>query len=512
MPINLLSYISTPVRKSIALVSILWTIHGLVSCQSQKAETKEKEIQQPYNVLFIAVDDLRTELNIYGAHHIKSPNIDQLANSGVRFDNAHVQQAICMASRASIMSGIRPERYGIYTGESVKDIMPDVLTMNKFFSKNGYSIASTGKIYHYAEDTKEQFGDDFVDAEGIWKGSGYVTQESFEQMKNSEKPGRGPAYESAKVHDTIYPDGLNTLNAMRKMEELKDDGKPFFMAVGLMKPHLPFNAPQKYWDMYPRSSIELTDLTERPKNTSKYTVRPLGELTNYYGMPETFDEVTDSMATTLRRGYFASVSYIDAQVGNLLRKLKALGLEENTIVVLWGDHGFKLGDYNSWCKWSNMNIDTNIPLIFKVPNAAKGKVYKQPVEALDIYPTLAELCNLEKPGHLEGKSLVPFLTNSDYEPEAKMYAYSIWPDNRWTYDKTVLGYSVTDERYNYVEWVKLTSNEVLERELYDHKQDPEETINVVGDAEYSEIVAELSQKIQDRRNATDHDHDFRNLR
>ena len=234
-----------------------------MSCQSQNPKSKETELKQPYNVLFIAVDDLRKELNVYGANHIKSPNIDQLANSGIRFDNAHVQQAICMASRASIMSGVRPEKHGIYTGESVRDVMPDVLTMNKFFSQNGYNIASTGKIYHYGEDTKEQFGNDYIEANGTWKGPGYVTQESFEKMENIEKTGRGPAYESAEVNDTIYPDGMNTLNAMRKMEQLKKEGKPFFMAVGLIKPHLPFNAPQKYWDLYPRESIELTELTER---------------------------------------------------------------------------------------------------------------------------------------------------------------------------------------------------------------------------------------------------------
>jgi len=494
----------------LVLFSIL--IQVFLSCQSKKEIQPEEDVQRPYNVLFIAVDDLRNELNCYGASHIKSPNIDRLAADGVRFTNAHVQQAICMASRASVLTGIRPERIGMYTGESVEDIIPDVLTMNRFFDQNGYEIASVGKIYHYEEDTKSQFGDTYIDPVPTWKGKGYVTKAGFKSLELNTKPGNGLAYEAAQVHDTMYPDGINTLNAMRKLEVLKKGDKPFFMAVGLTKPHLPFNAPQKYWDMYPVASVKLTDLKERPRNTSKYTVRPGGELTNYYGMPDTFKDVPDSTALVLRRGYYACVSYIDAQVGHLLEKLDELGFKENTIVVLWGDHGYKLGDYNSWCKWSNMDIDTNIPLIFNVPNGAKGEVYTDPVEALDIYPTLAGLCNLKQPEHLEGKSLVHVLNNPKQKLKAKAYAYSIWPDNRWTYDKTVMGYSLKDERFNYVEWVKLKTGEVLERELYDHKTDPKETKNVIGDATYGSVILELAQKVKERKEATDHNHNFKNLR
>lgn len=485
--------------------SVLLILPFLVLGQSKKTE-------KPYNVLFIAVDDLRPELNCYGATHIKSPNIDRLADNGVRFTNAHVQQAICMASRASIMSGIRPEKKGIYTGESVDVTLPNVLTLNKFFEQNGYNIASVGKIYHYGEDTKNQFGKSYIESKGTWQGKGYVAESSIEKIKLVTKEAKEPAYESAEVHDTIYPDGLNTLNAIKKMEMFKKDGKPFFMAVGLIKPHLPFIAPQKYWDMYPKESIKLSELKDRPENSSKYTLRPGGELTNYYGMPDSFKDIPDSTAIELRRGYYACVSYIDAQVGNLINKLDELGLKENTIIVLWGDHGYKLGDYNSWCKWSNMNIDTNIPLIFNVPSGKKGAVYTHPVEALDLYPTLAALCNLKNPSHLEGQSLVAILDNPNVEPKAKRYAYSVWPDVRWTYDKTVMGYSVTDDRFNYVEWVQLKTGEVLERELYDHLKDPKETINVVAETQYKSIVEELADKVNLRKETTDHNHNFKNLR
>ncbi|QCX01332.1 sulfatase [Aggregatimonas sangjinii] len=488
------------------------TILLVLFSSCKEAEPDKEKDRRPLNILFIAVDDLRTELNCYGAKHIKSPNIDRLANNGICFTKAHVQQAICMASRASLLTGIRPERHGIYTGESVTDILPEVLTMNKFFAQNGYEIASLGKIYHHGEDTKKQFGDDYIAPNPTWRGLGYVTEKAIAQMKLTEKEGRGPAYEAADVHDTLYQDGLNTLNAMRKLEELQKIDKPFFMSIGLVKPHLPFVAPQKYWDMYPEESVILSKFQERPKHTSKYTVRPGGELTNYYGMPTAFEDIADSTAITLRRGYYASVSYADAQVGKLMDKLDELDLREHTVVVLWGDHGYKLGDYGSWCKWSNMNIDTNVPFIFSVPHGKKGVTYDQSVEVLDLYPTLAELCKLTPPSHLEGKSLVPILDDPESEPGQKSYAFSIWPDNRWNYDKTVMGYSVSDDRYNYVEWVQLKTGEVLERELYDHEKDPMETSNVISEVQYKEVINELAEKVKLKKEATDHDHGFKNLR
>jgi iduronate 2-sulfatase len=475
-------------------------------CQSN---TNEKKEQKKYNVLFIAIDDLRTELNCYGASHINSPNIDKLAAEGVMFKQAYVQQAICMASRASIMSGIRPERLGIYTGEAVQDLMPDVLTMNKFFKQNGYNIASCGKIYHHGKDTKNQFGEDEMTPNGTWSGRGYVTPEAIEKIALNTEFHRGPAYEFAEVNDTIYKDGLNTLNAVRKMEELSKDDKPFFLAVGLSKPHLPFVAPKKYWDMYPASSIELTDLRERPENSYEQAIRTRGELNSYYGMPQQYDEIDDATALNLRRAYYACVSYADAQVGNLMKQLDELDIRDNTIVVLWGDHGYKLGDYNSWCKWTNMNIDTNVPFIFNTPNGKKGLVSKSPVETLDIYPTLAELCGLETPVHLEGQSIVPLLNEPDQQMDR--IVYTMWPITRQDYDRTIIGYSAKSSRFNYVEWVKLNTGETVATELFDHQVDPMETKNVVGDISYKEDIKFLAQKVSERIRATDHDHQFKKI-
>ena len=473
------------------------------SSQSNKNKTATK---QNYNVLFIAIDDLRPELNSYGASHIKSPNIDKLAAEGIMFKQAHVQQAICMASRASIMSGMRPERKGIYTGESLNNLTPNVLTINKFFEQNGYNIASCGKIYHHGSDTKKQFGDKEMTPNETWTGRGYVTPEAIKKIALNTDFHRGPAYEFADVHDTIYKDGLNTLNAMRKMEALSKDDKPFFLAVGLSKPHLPFTAPKKYWDLYPAATIKLTDLKETPENSYELAIRTRGELNSYYNMPQQYAEIDDETALNLTRAYYACVSYADAQVGKLMNQLDELGLRENTVVVLWGDHGYKLGDYNSWCKWSNMNIDTNVPLIFNTPNGKKGLISESPVETLDMYPTLAELCNLKAPSHLEGQSLMPLFTEPNLQQDR--IVFSQWPISRDKYDKVIMGYSAKSSRFNYVEWIKLNSGEVIAKELFDHDVDPMETKNVIADATYKKQVKYLAKKLAVRIKNTDHTHAF----
>lgn len=508
--VNATKNVKETFSKARYFIVFLMVMAGIISCQPN--EGQEEEVKRKYNVLFIAVDDLRTELNCYGANHIQSPNIDRLASEGVRFTEAHVQQAICMASRASILSGIRPEKQGIYTGEAVADLMPDVLTMNMFFKENGYNIAAAGKIYHHARDHEKQFGEDYKIPKKSWIGRGYVTEEAINQISLNTTHQRGPAYERADVHDTLYKDGINTLNAVRKLEELEKSDKPFFLAVGLLKPHLPFVAPENYWDMYPEASIAMPEIREMPENSSKHTMRLGGELGNYYGMPSRYEDIDDHTTLILRRAYYACVSYADAQVGYLLDQLDKLGLRENTIIVLWGDHGYKLGDYGNWCKWSNMDIDTRIPLIFSVPGGKKGEVADIPVEALDIYPTLAALCGMEEPSHLEGKSLLPILNTPELQPASKEYAFSIWPHNRWNYDKTIMGYAVKDGRFNYVEWVKLNTGEVLEKELYDHQTDPEETKNVIDEEQYQEVIVTLSAKIEERKAATDHDHGFKTLR
>jgi len=487
------------------ILTTLVLIFIISSCQN----TKEKI---PMNVLFIAVDDLQPELNCYGANDMQTPNIDQLASNGVLFTQAYIQQSICMASRASVMTGIRPQKKGLFTGESVQKLTPNAITLNKLFEANNYNIAAYGKIYHHAIDHTEQFGDRHQDPQEKWVGRGYLTDESIEQMyfneahplKGRQSENRGPAFESADVPDSAYIDGYNTELALRKLKDFKAESKPFFMAVGFHKPHLPFVAPKKYWDMYPLEDISMPEITTIPENSTRYTLRDWGELRNYYGIPKSKTPIGIDTTLLLRQGYFACVSYVDAQIGKILQQLKDLELDQNTIIVLWGDHGYKLGDYGYWCKWSNMNIDTRIPLIINSPDGQKNEKCTAVVEALDIYPTLAELCGLQVPEQVEGKSLVSLLNHP--HPELDQYAYSIWPHDRGEYDKTIMGYAVKDKRFNYIEWVKLNTGEVLAKELYDHDKDPMETRNVVDDLKYIDDVSLLSEKCKIQKENTDHEY------
>ncbi len=454
------------------------------------------------NILFIAVDDLRPELNSYGARHIRSPNIDRLAAQGIQFNNAHVQQAICMASRASLLTGIRPEHHGIYSGDPVVDLLPDALTLNRHFEANGYRVAAFGKVYHYERDHIAQFGGRWSDGSAELHGDGkYATRDSLEKMElNRHDPirphaERGPAYESADVGDDAYIDGWNTSRAIETLRQFKPGGAPFFLAVGFHKPHLPFNAPRKYWDLYPPESIRPAEVREAPRFATRYTLRDPGELRNYFGMPKNRGQSVDpETELVLRRAYFACVSYVDALVGRLLDELEALDLAGNTVVVLWGDHGYKLGDYDNWNKWSNLSIDTRVPLIVRAPGFEGGRQSDALVELIDIYPSLSELGGLESPGHLQGTSFVPLLRTPDRA--WKKAVFTLWPHHRDNRERTVTGFSVKTRDFNYVEWTRLATNEVLAVELYDHVEDPQETVNVVDMPAYVEVVAAMRKLLE----------------
>jgi len=450
------------------------------------------------NILFIAVDDLRPELNSYGAAHIHSPNIDRLAAQGIQFNNAFVQQSICMASRASLLTGLRPEYHDIYNGESVVDLVPDALTLNKHFEENGYRLAAYGKVYHYEEDHIAQFGDRWSDGSArLFNNGKYATQDSLDKLElnrhDSVRPhdNRGPAFESANVEDGAYSDGYNTERAIESLRQFSSSKEPFFLAIGFRKPHLPFNAPEKYWDLYPVESIKPAEIREPPKFATQYTLRDPGELRNYYGMPKHRGESVDAETEiVLRRAYFACVSYVDALIGKLLDELDALDLAENTVVILWGDHGYKLGDYDNWNKWTNLTIDTRVPLIVRAPGFQGGLESDALVELIDIYPTLSELGGLDVPQHVQGTSFVPLLREPDLG--WKKMVFTLWPHYRDTFEKTVTGFSVKTERYNYVEWTRLATDEVLAIELYDNVADPQETINVVDRPGYEKTVLEMS--------------------
>jgi len=451
------------------------------------------------NVLFIAFDDLRPQLNCYGQSQMKTPNIDRLADEGLTFRRAYTQQAICMASRSSILSGIRPEHAQLYSCGSLQDLAPDITTMNEHFANNGYTTEAIGKIYHHASDHRAQFGDRWYDPTGDWVDRGYVTKEAIaEQAANARfnkgKKGRGPAYEMAEVPDNRYIDGANTDYALSRLEQLQKQSAPFFLAMGFHKPHLPWCAPKKYWDMYPPEELVLSPAPEYPSHLTPYSLTNWGELRNYFGIPQGKDQISEELALQLRRAYYASVSYVDAQLGRIMDALEENGLKENTIIVLWGDHGFKLGDHQAWSKHTTFEIDTQVPLIISVPGMENaGRSSSSFAGLIDLYPTLCELADLEQPDHLEGKSLVPIL--KDPGAQVQEAAFSIFPRNRTNEKKTITGFSMRTPSFRYTEWIHIASGRLLAAELYNHQTDSLENFNVARDKAYASAVKTLSKQL-----------------
>jgi len=485
--------------------SFLKTV-GMGSAAFALGQTLAAAAKKKPNVLFLAVDDLRPELGCYGNERTLSPNIDALAKNGILFDRAYCQQPICMASRASLLSGYRPDHANIYNCGSLKDLDPDALTINKQFEANGYSIWSTGKIYHHHEDYEAQFGDRYKQAEGSWEGRGYLGKESIAAMRNYAKSykrgdssGRGPAFESPDVADNAYGDGIRTDMAIEQLKRFSGDDKPFFMAVGYAKPHLPFNAPEKYWKLYEPGDIQLADNPFLPKNATAFTPYHFGELRNYYGIPKDEALLPEELSRNLVHGYYACVSYVDAQIGRLMDALDKLGLRDNTVIVLWGDHGWKLGEHGMWCKHTPFELDAHVPLIFSYPGMKhRGAAATSFAEFVDIYPTLCELCGLEIPAHTEGDSLVGAMANPG--STVKKVAFTQWPKkDRTNPDKVIMSYSIKTEQYRYIEWTHKKSGKVLATELYDHAKDPDENVNIASEAEQKETVERLSRLLDGGR-------------
>jgi len=462
------------------------------------------------NVLFIAVDDLRLELGCYGDQHIKSPNIDRLASEGLQFQRAYCQQAVCGPSRASLLTGMRPDTLkgsGMYV--HFRKYVPDVVTLPQWFKKHGYYTKALGKIYHGGFD--KVYGRNVTDppswSEPTWRGHPryYFSPEGIETARNifvqkykTEILGLNPddwvnhliigglATEAPDVADDVLYDGQLTEQAILKLRELKD--RPFFLALGFLKPHLPFIAPKKYWDLYDSETIDLATNLQAPKDFPKIAGTTWGELRNYSGMPRK-GPVTPEQARRLRHGYYACVSYVDALIGRVLDELDRLQLADNTIVILWGDHGWKLGEYGMWSKHTNFELDTQVPLIVRVPGmTTSGRSTAALAELVDIYPSLAELAGLPLPDHLEGTSFAPLLDDPDRT--WKTAAFSQFPRNDH------MGRSIRTERYRFTQWAQTNNpNKLGGIELYDHKSDPQENINIANRPENAELVKRLTGQL-----------------
>jgi arylsulfatase A-like enzyme len=450
---------------------------------SNRGNEKASPPEKP-NILFIAVDDLRPELGCFGNTIIRSPNIDRLASQSVMFRKAYCNVPVSGASRASLLTGTRPLSYRFLSFDTWADKdYPEAVSLPAWFRKNGYYSVGLSKVFHNMGDGREAWDEEWrPSAPGTWRN--YATEQNLAIDADTK---RGMPWECADVHDTLYYDGKTAQKAVKYIREFGRSGKPFFLAVGFLKPHLPFNAPEKYWNLYNPEEIGVAENPEPPAGAPRQAIHNWGELRNYFSIPEK-GPLPDSVANRLRHGYYASVSYTDAQIGILLDELEASGLLENTIIVLWGDHGWNLGEHGLWCKHCNFNTSLNAPLIIKVPGLTKGDENESITEYIDIYPTLCELAGLPLPEHLEGASLLPRLKN----PGKHETDYAVCKFNN--------GVTLVGENYFYTEWLN-KNDSAMARMLYDHSTDPEENFNIAENSELQKKVNELSADLKIKRGA-----------
>ncbi|MBI5758968.1 MAG: sulfatase-like hydrolase/transferase [Planctomycetales bacterium] len=494
------------------LVTSLWLLGSIAAFAVETTPSTSRP-----NVLLICVDDLKPVLGCYGDKTVKSPNIDRLAARSVLFERAYCNQAVCSPSRNSLLVGLRPQTLGIYDlGTNFRRSRPDAVTLPQLFKQHGWRTEALGKIFHVGHGNTEDSASWSVPH---WKANvvayalpaskakeGLTREEALFANKPAKDLPRGAAYEAADVPDNTYPDGALADEAIRRLrnvaESLRDSAgscgatppqktqqkptEPFFLAVGFVKPHLPFVAPQKYWDLYDRAAFKLAQVRTPPTGAPDYAPQFGGELRQYSGIPES-GPLNDELQRTLIHGYHAATSYMDAQLGRVVAELDRLGLAQNTIIVLWGDHGWHLGDHGIWCKHTNYEQATRIPLLVAVPGAKAGARTSALAETVDIYPTLCELAGVPAPAGLDGRSFAATLR----DPAAPTKDHTIHVYPRTGPNKTpLIGRAIRTARHRLVEWKKIGAPaESAELELYDYETDPLETKNVAADQPAA--VAEL---------------------
>lgn len=444
------------------------------------------------NILFIAVDDLRPAIGAMGDPLAITPNLDRLARSGTTFERAYCQQAVCSPSRISLLTGLRPDTTGIYDLKTHhRDRVPGLPVLPEWFRTHGYQTIGRGKIFHGHLDDPKAW-DSAPQQGSSLKGTMYALPENREKatvLEEGRPSVRKPPYERADVPDEAYTDGILAEQTVAELKALKSSDKPFFYAVGFIKPHLPFCAPEKYWALHDREKLWPPPSRQLPEGLPAWVSQPAWELRNAYDVPADYGTpLGEDLEKTLRHGYYAATSYVDAQIGKVLDALKASGLDKNTIVILWGDHGYHVGDHGTWCKHTNFEEAVHAPLLLRVPGRGEGARIPATVEFLDIYPTLVELAGLPMPEHLEGRSLAPFL-DSPQRPADKP-AFSQYPRGGPT--NPMMGYSVTTGRWRYTEWIRTDTGAVALSELYDLEKDRAVTRNLSSDPAHADKAAELS--------------------
>lgn len=506
-----------------ALLAIVLSVSlSSVTTLGQESNVTQTPAGTQPNVLFIAIDDLRPELGCYGSKIAKSPHIDRLAETGVTFLNAYCQQAVCNPSRASLMTGLRPDTIKVWDLQTnFRTARPQAVTLTQQFMRSGYHAVGIGKIFHNNiqdpaswSEPKLNIADYPFDPDAVYRGSDSI---AWIEDRKTDLIAKGDtrridrfgkwylkhvATEQLDIEDDAYFDGAQTSVAIDKLGDLAQQKKPFFLAVGYYRPHLPFNVPSRYWDLYDRDTLPLAENSFLPTNAPVMAVNTAREIrgyTDFKQMPQPHQgTLPEAQARLLKHGYLASVSYIDTQVGRLLDALKQQNLDKNTIVVVWGDHGWKLGEHNSWCKMTNFEIDTRVPLIIRAPNAKEnGKSCNRLIEFVDLYPSLCELAGIPLRDELEGQSFVPLLSDRTLPWKSAVFSQflreGIWvaPDG-----VTYMGRAIRTQRHRYVEWKKQGSVTVVASELYDLKTDPQENHNIAGSPENNELVDALANQLE----------------
>lgn len=447
--------------------------------------------QQPKpNVLFISIDDLRPTLGAYDDEIAVTPNIDQLAKSSVVFTRHYIQQPSCAPSRTSMLTGLRPDEVEVTNHNThFRDTKPEVVTLPELFKNEGYQSIGVGKIFHFRHGFQDP---------GSWSSEIYGSNRGVKRndyaLPENQHGGKAAAVEKADVSDYAYPDGRYTDVAVDFLRRFELSEEPFFMAVGFQKPHLPFAAPSKYWEMYNREDFYPVSSPGRPGNAPDIAFHQDNELRGYTDVPDS-GPISVEQIKELRHGYYASVSFIDAQVGKLLETLEELDLRDNTIIVVWGDHGFHLGEQDIWGKSTNYELDAHSPFMVSVPGLTDNGTYSYAfVEAIDVYPTIVELAGIKPAGELSGRSVRPLLEVPD--AEWKKAAFNQFPRPYGAAiggraPVTHMGYAVRVNDWRYIGWYNVDTEVFEYSELYSMKESNIESVNVSGKAEYSNIESRL---------------------
>ena len=450
------------------------------------------------NVLFISIDDLRPSLGCYGDRTAITPHIDKIAEKGTTFYRAYCQQALCSPSRLSLLTGLRPNSIKVWDlNTHFRESVPKSITLPQHFKNHGYLTRSIGKIFHGGGKPSKD--------PPSWSEEPVYDQVRDPKLryalpKNLKGNGlKRDSTESAEIADDYYVDGKVCDSAIETLKRYSKMQAPFFLAVGFRKPHLPFNAPKKYWDMYKREEIPKPISSSHPTNAPEIATRSWKELEGYTDIPSN-GIIGQEKIQELRHGYYACVSYIDALVGRLIRVLNDLNILKETVICIWGDHGYHLGEQGLWTKANNYELSVRVPLIFSIPmQKNQGSKSHGLVELVDIYPSICEACQIKIPPRLEGTSFIPLLNNPG--KEWKKAAYSQFPrnrtGNRHSSHGDIMGYSLRTNTHRYTEWREWKTNKLINRELYDYTNDPNEMTNIAKLKDFQDQLTTLSETLKE---------------